>query len=77
MPLTMGVDMTDSKSRTKDAKRRIVNGVAGRSIVEESQCPVGGSWSSPSVDKRELRSQHRDRESGSTQELGWQHGEYG
>ena len=66
--------MTDSKSRTKDTKRSIVNGVAGLSIVGERQCSVE---TSPSVDKPELRSQQGDLDGGSTQELGRQHGEYG
>lgn len=33
MPLTIGVDMVERSSRTKATKKRIVNGVAGRSIV--------------------------------------------
>ena len=34
MPLTIGVDMVERSSRTKATKKRIVNGVAGRSIVK-------------------------------------------
>lgn len=33
MPLTTGVDMVEISNSTKATKKRIVNGVAGRSIV--------------------------------------------
>ncbi len=33
MPFTIGVDIVEISSRTKATKKRIVNGVAGRSIV--------------------------------------------
>ncbi len=33
MPLTIGVDIVERSSRTKATKKRIVSGVAGRSIV--------------------------------------------
>lgn len=35
MPLTIGVDMVERSSRTKATKKRIVSGVAGRSIVKD------------------------------------------
>ena len=34
MPLTIGVDMVERSKRTKATKKRIVNGVAGRSIAK-------------------------------------------
>ena len=33
MPLITGVEITESKSRTKEASSRTVNGVAGLSII--------------------------------------------
>ena len=34
MPLTTGVDMVEMSNSTKATKKRMVNGVAGRSILK-------------------------------------------
>lgn len=38
MPLTIGVDITESSRRTKATKSRIDKGVAGRSILSDHPC---------------------------------------
>ena len=42
MPLTMGVDIVERSSRTKATKKRMVKGVAGRSIVKDDQVDLRG-----------------------------------
>lgn len=39
MPLTIGVDMVERSSKTKAMKKRMVKGVAGRSIVKSALRP--------------------------------------
>lgn len=46
MPLTMGVDMVDIRSKTNDAKSKIVRGVAGLNMagikLQQIDHPNGG-----------------------------------
>ena len=53
MPLTMGVDMVERSNKTKAMKKRIVKGVAGRSIVIVVSFLFFGGFNDDDVEVRE------------------------
>jgi hypothetical protein len=53
MPLTIGVEITESRRRTKEAKSSIVNGVAGLSMATTSSSQVSAAQSRPGLAGKE------------------------
>jgi hypothetical protein len=53
MLLTIGVEITESRRRTKEAKSSIVNGVAGLSMATTSSSQVSAAHSRPGFGREE------------------------
>jgi hypothetical protein len=76
IPLTIGVDITESRSRTKEAKSSIVRGVAGLSMATRPSSQVSAAQARPGlVDEDTLESQRCDPEIDGTCRLGRNHGD--
>ena len=53
MPLTIGVEMTESRRRMKETKSNIVKGVAGLSMTAKASSRVSAAYPRPDLARKE------------------------